>query len=408
MLYKSSVLAFLLAADVSAGCPFSSKMVTEMTESEVAACPHDLMKQEPAHTIKGCTCKTQCGASIEEDNFNCDWCYTQNDCGSFGLKGSWDFCDYSPVASYESKSWSTKLDGLWSAVQSDQNSGTYPLITGIAAESIQTTFDDFSDVMPVGREKYIHSVGAVCKFSMSIASNSPFTGLFKAGASVHGLVRLGSALPVDKRSGVVPGIGVKFLRSGVASGNFVSLNTLDPLPDGEYNFFAKNLSNHIPAATSVAAKILVQKFIQASTCATQVGLSDICRYTIDGQAVSNANIKFPYKLVLDSGNINTPSTPSTQDVLQANMIKAMTPGSTLFKVTAFTSPTAEMVLGNMVIDEKCVNSAFGDGSLFFRHQLIENDWALRNDFYQAANAHDCGPVSKISVTPPQPQCQVTH
>ena len=45
---------------------------------------------------------------------------------------------------------------------------------------------------------------------------------------------------------LVPGIGVKFLRTGVSSANFMLLHSLDPLPDNNFNFFAKDMSNHIP------------------------------------------------------------------------------------------------------------------------------------------------------------------
>lgn len=321
------------------------------------------------------------------------------------MQGSYDFCDYSPDETVESASWSTKLDNLWSAVTMNSTSGKYPDIAGIFVESIQTTFDDFSDVMPVGRSKYIHSVGAVCKFSMDISSQSPFTGLFEAGNTVHGLVRMGSALAVDTTSGIAPGVGVKFLRSGVPSGNFVGLVALEPLPNNNYNFFAANLSNHIPAAVAASSQFLVGKFVQASSCPTQVGLSDICRYDIDGKKTSDSNIKFPYKVVLDSGSIHTPSSPSSQATLQNNILSAVAGASSLYKIYAYTSPTASFTLGSMQVDKDgCTNSAFGDASLFFKHDLIEHDWALRPDFFKAANTHDCGPVEKITITPPSPQC----
>lgn len=44
-----------------------------------------------------------------------------------------------------------------------------------------------------------------------------------------GLIRLGPALAVTETSGLVPGLGIKFMRSGVKSGNFVALVKLDPL-----------------------------------------------------------------------------------------------------------------------------------------------------------------------------------
>ena len=44
---------------------------------------------------------------------------------------------------------------------------------------MKTSFDDEWDVMPNGRHKAIHSVGAVCPFKIDVAHDSPYTGLLK-------------------------------------------------------------------------------------------------------------------------------------------------------------------------------------------------------------------------------------
>ena len=51
---------------------------------------------EPANpdvTKKGCTCTTECGASLP-DGFNIAWCYTKDGCGSWSFGGTWDECVY--------------------------------------------------------------------------------------------------------------------------------------------------------------------------------------------------------------------------------------------------------------------------------------------------------------------------
>lgn len=374
-----------------------------MTVEQRSVCPHAaLVAAAPGHTKKGCTCKTQCGASIEEDNYNCDWCYTEANCGSSGFKGTWDFCDYSVNTTNEQRSWDAKLGDLWQAVKSDTTSGKYPSPLQIITESVQTSFLNVADTMPFGRQKDIHAVGAVCKFNMKMASNSPFTGLFEAGSTAHGLLRMGSALAVTTSSGVVPGVGFKFLRSGVPSGNFVVLNRLTPLANNDYNFFAKPLSNHLPPPDTAATKVVAAKFQQASGCVTMVGLSDICSFKTDGTKINPINLRFPFKLVFDAG-VTLPSTPVAQDKLQQMLVDVVKPNTVLYNVTAFTSATESVFLGSMVVDEACTNSAFGDASLFFRHQLIEEDWMHRPDFMAAVNPMaDCG-VSSISSTPPR-QC----
>ena len=73
--------------------------------------------------------------------------------------------------------------------------------------------------------------------------------IYQAGANVHGLIRMSSAFD-PYRSGLgkdlIPAAAVKFLRTGVSSANFVVLNSLDPLDENNFNFFAEPLTNHIP------------------------------------------------------------------------------------------------------------------------------------------------------------------
>ena len=184
---------------------------------------------------------------------------------------------------------------MWANVISDKAIGPYPNPLGIMSESVQTTFEDEWDVMPAGRKKYIHSVGAVCPFVVNIA-DSPFTGILKTGES-HGLIRLGSAAPIAEGSGATPGGGVKFFRTGRSSANFVILHSLGPIPDNNYNFFAVPLMNHIPEDTPAALIPVALKFCQAQSCPTKVGLSDLCTYDQEGN--KSDDVEFPFKVSLN-------------------------------------------------------------------------------------------------------------
>ena len=150
------------------------------------------------------------------------------------------------------------------------------LLLGLLTQSVTTTFDNEWDVLPAERAKLIHGVGGVCKFSLNI-QKSPYTGIFKNGRQI-GIIRLGSATDMSNKQGVVPGAAIKFLRTGRSSGNFVALDSLDPIPNNNYNFFAVPLTNHIPSASNFQTKAFVAKFKQASKCVTKVGLSDLARY----------------------------------------------------------------------------------------------------------------------------------
>ena len=101
----------------------------------------------------------------------------------------------------------------------------------------------------------------MCQFTIDISNNSPFTGLFKAGETVSGLIRMGSA----QDFGLVPGVSVKMLRTGTKSANLLALYILDPLPNNNYNFFSVPLSNLIVnKPEGLAAKVVGKRFCYAT------------------------------------------------------------------------------------------------------------------------------------------------
>lgn len=167
--------------------------------------------------------------------------------------------------------------------------------------------------------------------------------------------------------------------------------------------------------------LLGPKFGQASSCANHVGLSDLCRYNIDGARVENP--VFPYAVKLYSPKIQFPSEPVTHEELQ-NLLTNIPANSHLFDIYAFDSPQnfkndVGILLGSITTNSECVNSQFGDTRLLFRHQRYllflktfinaraEDDWKLRKDWFDALDAEeDCG-SSSISLELPR-KCPLSH
>ena len=137
-------------------------------------------------------------------------------------------------------------------------------------ESVLTSYENEWDVMPAGRLKTFHSVGAICPIKINIKS-SPFTGLLKTG-QIEGLIRLGPAMDFTEGcGGMMPGGAMKFLRTNVTSGNTVFLNGLNPLPDGNHDFMSVPLSNHAgDDIKRISTNMLARKFCQIGTCNTKV------------------------------------------------------------------------------------------------------------------------------------------
>ena len=271
------------------GCPFSDHGNKPTAEDCDRA---DEIADPETTTPNGCTCTSLCATSIGAGNFGYDWCHTSNKCGEYSPnRGYWDKCQYLNTAKpdYTALSWEDKQKKMWTKIVSDNSIPPYPNLLALAKASVKTSYDNEWDVMPAGREKFIHSVGVVCPFVVNIV-NSPFTGILKTGET-HGLIRLGSAQPVGP-VGVTPGGGVKFFRSGRSSGNFVILNKLGPMADKNYNFFAVPLSNHIPEDVPKQAIAGVMKFCQAQPCVTKVGLSALCTYDQEGNKPDDVVLPF--------------------------------------------------------------------------------------------------------------------
>jgi len=91
---------------------------------------------------------------------------------------------------------------------------------------MEPTFTTKGDELPKGnvygtRGKYIHTIGSLGKVKLVSNGNHPYTGLFR-GAD-QGFARMSEAKkPSAKHLNTTPGMGLKFLRDGMDSGNMVA------------------------------------------------------------------------------------------------------------------------------------------------------------------------------------------
>ena len=158
---------------------------------------------------------------------------------------------------------------------------------------------------------------------------------------------------------------------------------IDPLPDGNHNFFCCNLTNHNPSPQSPQNRVFAIKFAQASSCITKVGLSDAARYDQDGNEASD--LVFPYKITLKpTGKVQfSEAKPPTLEDFQRQFKDLITPGMAIYDFHAHRNPDdlVGLKLGQVVIPERCVDkSKFADERLFFQHHRIEEDIALKPDW----------------------------
>lgn len=408
------VLLFFVGA-AEAACPFK--------ETATSPCPMGLQTDSPAppllpsgeRTSMGCECNSKCGGTITKAYARCDWCYTKDKCGQKGRSGTWDYCVYPGMKVFDAQYHGEKTTQLWSEVTNASVVGKSAHAKGWAAvlkqavtESMITPFDDYMEVMPVGRSKVIHTQGVHCLFNLEVTSDK-FTGILQAGNQT-GIVRMGSATSLDSttpfKTPIMPGLGIKFPRSRVRSASFVALR--DSGPGGPWDFFDSVFTNH---AKPAAALMALNKFQQASGCISMVGLSDVCTYTQEGKKVSSP--VFPFELMFEPSAIHLPNQKKSNAALLKEL-SSIPVGSEIFKVNAYASP-ADMLKGNkipvgrMTTTGTCYQSLFGDEHLFFRHQRMEEDFALRPKWIQQMSAlkdsvckATAGPISKWQCVPVPP------
>ena len=148
------------------------------------------------------------------------------------------------------------------------------------------------DVLPSGRQKINHRVGAVCKFTLDI-KNSPYTGLLKNGKTT-GFIRVSLARSTNIDT-YLPSASLKFLRSGTSSANAVFLGYVDVwrlnVTNNIFDPEIQPLSNHLLTLphsplldqredndlSDNSPPHLITKFKQADDCPAVVGLSDLTR-----------------------------------------------------------------------------------------------------------------------------------
>jgi len=356
-------------------CPFGY----DAKESAPATCPFlpEPVAISPSQemTSKGCECASTCGPSAPD--FKCDWCYTKEECGNMGLTGHWDYCVYPAEVLWGAQDHATKSNQLWAKITAPDVVGKSAPVIGlvdtvkdILTESMITTFDDHWSVFPTGRKKVIHVQGVNCAFRLNITSKG-YTGIFEEGQTT-GVIRMGSATSLDN-IGLFSGFGIKWLRSGLGSADFVALSTAGP--GTGWNYFKAPLGNHVAPAKALQE---TGKFQQASGCIDMVGLSDVCSWTQEGEKVTKP--VFPFEIIFDPAEISFSDVKKSNEDLLGELA-SIPVGSKIWNVYTYASPKDRIAgnkkfLGEMTTIEQCHPSLFGDEHMFFRHQRMEEDFAL--------------------------------
>ena len=262
---------------------------------------------------------------------------------------------------------------------------------GIFFESMSPSVDALTDVMPPGRAKDVHSLGAVATAQLLFTPdiNTRYTGIFASNSSSV-ILRLSSAAdPANKAP--VPSIGLKTLRDNVHSGNafFIGISS------NVWNYFATVQQTHIYGANSSFATRAVQaKFGSVTKYPAYIGLADLATY--DESGVQASTPVAPFQLfavpnpILAAKQLQPDGKPFT------NQFNSVEVGTELYTIYIQAEPFAEPeIAGSLVLTSPLTTSKYGDSNLFYRHEIFDHDVALRPEWQaQCPGAYDCDYVWK--------------
>jgi len=310
---------------------------------------------------------------------------------------------------YDAQTAKEKFDYLVSQIVSDSSPGSWPPLVGfppasalayIFIESMKPTVSDSTDIMPDGRYKLIHSVGGAASVSLELEAN-PYTGLFQQAN--YGLIRFASAKEPKEGAGVAaldggftPGMGIKFLRDGKPSANVVFLHKLTP--QESWNFFKNTQSNHLSVGgLGTAENLLKKKFeTSGSDWVNMVGLSDMARFGEDGAEVSDEEIKFPFQLLLVPTDEMASRFSDEYERPLIEQLRTIESGSVLYELYAKEDyDAAPALIGRLKTTSAIESSVFADSKLFLKHQLMEEDFALRPEWTVRCPSNDDCPVCPV-------------
>jgi hypothetical protein len=292
-------------------------------------------------------------------------------------------------ADYESWPAANKLENLWvnGALRSQyKNDELPPLVPvdvgGLIGTILWDKVKKTGDVAPVGYSKPIHPHGVMAKVRFVPTANNGYTGLFE-GAD-HSLLRLSvTGDPADR--GFAPGLAWKAFVDGTPSQNVSALYTLSGQGDN-HNFFANELSQFVQteANETLGTTIL---FSAVTLKPTLLRVDDMAKVKQDGTAVATpkapTQVYFVPRAEVKSRFATTPHDfrEDLMGIEEGTKVYDVYATSVGIKTSIFPSLNTKYAnerrnsarkIGEIELASPFIASAFGDTSVFFKHQRNED------------------------------------
>lgn len=320
-----------------------------------------------------------------------------------------------------------KLIRLWNKIAQSAYDPPYPpmfwprlKLLGLFDESMNTTFDRFSDELPNKRVRLVHTYGSVARVSYisHISNENKYTGIYKTGTK-NALMRLSLAVdPLLPFAGFSPGFAIKFFLSKQYSANLIGMYEI--LGQGQnYNFFASQLKTKIKAPIILTATHLLQKSFDRGAKPSNILASDTpSLYDDKGNLIPNP--KYPAMIYLvPSEEMCKKDFKKFIHDFRKDLAKIET-GTKIYDVYATEeecncgkSPCKDILrskdrckaelIGTIQTESEFVASEYGDKQLFFQHSRAEKD--KRQTCVYAEELDAQGRDSTVISMNPRADCQ---
>ena len=150
-----------------------------------------------------------------------------------------------------------------------------------------------------------------------------------------------------------------------------------------------------------AENLLKKKFeTSGSDWVNMVGLSDMARYAQDGTEFSDSEIKFPFQLLLVPTDEMRGRFSDDYDKPLIEQLREIEAGEKLYDIFAKEDYDASpQLIGGLVTTSAIDNSVYADSKLFLKHQVMEEDFALKPEWLER-----CADVAACGVCPVDVRC----
>ena len=279
-------------------------------------------------------------------------------------------------------------------------------LTSLFTQDMNLSFDHLGDTMPTGRAKVTHPIGVTFKVAFRPESDSPYTGIFK-GAQ-HGIMRISETVRTTKdKAQTSPGFGIKFLRDGMDSADTVTMFSFDGQPS--HNYFLNRWTIHLQEMTNECARqTLGKKLAETTDHIGAMSVKNWGEFREDGTKESEP--LWPFILEFEPYDVYGWTDQWSADF--KDQLMSIKPGTVLFKVFAYETPLHKKsgsrgrLIGRVVLTSKIHTSLWGDETLFFKHQRIDDDLQVFSWWKDYLQTWPEGRLDETGLidTPPEQKC----